>query len=226
MKILKPSAEILQPHPTKEAVDEIYRNIEIAGRNCYQSENKITSDSAKKFVAALVKSGHEAMIEHAFMTVKFSVDRGISHELVRHRIASFAQSSTRYCNYSKDKFDNEIKVIEPYIIHSYNHQPEWIDVFVDNWLSCMKECEQHYMAMVNNGVPAEWARSVLPNSLQTNLIITANMREWRNIFKLRAAGCYGRPHPQMQEVMIPLLNQCKELMPELFGDIEAPEFVR
>ena len=106
MKIIKAKAEILQPTETPEAIDAIYRNIEIAGRTCYKSEDKITPDSARKFVRALIKSGHEAMIEHASMTVRFIVDRGVSHELVRHRLASFAQESSRYCNYSKDKFGN------------------------------------------------------------------------------------------------------------------------
>ena len=113
MKIVKAQAEILRPAMTQEAVDAIYRNIEAAGRTCYKSEDKITPESAKKFVRALIKRGQEAMIEHASMTVRFTVDRGVSHELVRHRIASFAQESSRYCNYSQDKFGNEITVVKP-----------------------------------------------------------------------------------------------------------------
>lgn len=212
MKVIEAKAEILRPALTQDAIDAIYRNIEIAGRTCYKSEDKITNDSARKFVRALVKSGHEAMIEHASMTVRFTVDRGVSHELVRHRIASFAQSSTRYCNYSQAKFGNELTVIKP-CFWSENTAK------YTAWFSAMKAAERYYFDLLEYGAKPEEARSVLPNSLMTEVVVTANFREWRNIFKLRAAGETGRPHPQMQEVMIPLLKQCQELMPELFDDI-------
>ncbi len=212
MKVILPKTEILRPTPTREAVEAIYKNIEIAGRTCYKSEDKITPESAKKFVSGLIKRGHEAMIEHASMTVRFTVDRGVSHEIVRHRIASFAQESTRYCNYSQDKFSNEITVIKPFYLQegttAYNA-----------WYAACKQAEESYFAMLNAGCTPQEARAVLPNSLKTELIVTMNMREWRHFFKLRAAGTTGKPHPQMEEVAIPLLKECQKLMPELFNDV-------
>lgn len=212
MKVIEAKAEILRPALTKDAIDAIYRNIEIAGRTCYKSEDKITNDSARKFVRALVKSGHEAMIEHASMTVRFTVDRGVSHELVRHRIASFAQESSRYCNYSKDKFGSEITVIKPFYLQEET-------LAYDTWYQACIHAENAYFTMLECGNTPEEARSVLPNSVKTEVVMTMNMREARHFFKLRAAGETGRPHPQMLEVTIPLLKQCQELMPELFDDI-------
>ena len=216
MKIVKAQAEILRPAMTQEAVDAIYRNIEAAGRTCYKSEDKITPESAKKFVRALIKRGHEAMIEHASMTVRFTVDRGVSHELVRHRIASFAQESSRYCNYSQDKFGNEITVVKPCFWEE--DSPTY-----QIWKAAMERAEDSYFVLLAQGATPEEARAVLPNSLKTELVVTANMREWRNIFKLRAAGTTGKPHPQMVEVMLPLLKTCQELMPELFDDIKVAD---
>ena len=172
--------------------------------------------SSRKFVSNLIKHGHEAMIEHAFMTVRFTVDRGISHELVRHRMASFAQSSTRYCNYSQDKFGNEITVINPFYLQEKT-------LAYDAWYQACKQAERSYFVMLECGNTPQEARAVLPNSLKTEVVVTANFREWRNIFKLRAAGTTGKPHPQMVEVMLPLLQKCQEAMPELFGDIEVVE---
>ena len=212
MKIIEAKAEILRPALTQDAINAIYRNIEIAGRTCYKSEDKITNDSARKFVRALVKSGHEAMIEHASMTVRFTVDRGVSHELVRHRLASWAQESQRYCAYNKEKFGNELTVIKPCF---------WTEntAKYTAWLDAMKLAERYYFDLLDYGATPEEARSVLPNSTKTEVVMTANMREWRHFFKLRAAGETGKPHPQMLEVTVPLLKQCQEFMPELFDDI-------
>ena len=224
MRIIEAKTEILSPDMTPESIDLMYRNIEAAGRTCYKSENKITSESSRKFIRGLIKRGHEAMIEHASMTVRFTVDRGVSHEIVRHRIASFAQESTRYCNYSQDKFENQITVIKPFIMDKYpigsKNEPDWMHTFVMNWLDAVTCCEKAYISMTEAGVPPEWARSVLPNSLKTEIVVTMNMREWRHFFKLRAAGTTGKPHPQMVEVALPLLRECQELMPELFDDIQ------
>ena len=216
MKIIEAKAEILRPVMSSEAIDAIYRNIEIAGRTCYKSEDKITPESSRKFVRSLIKHGHEAMIEHASMTVRFTIDRGVSHEIVRHRIASFAQESTRYCDYSKGKFGNEITVIKPCFFEE--NSPQYID-----WIMAMRECEARYFNLIREGATPQEARCVLPNSLKTELIMTASMREWRHFFKLRAAGETGKPHPQMIEVAVPLLKQCQKLMPELFDDIEIRE---
>lgn len=210
MKIEHAKAEIIS------VSDNVYQKIEQAARTCYKSENKITEESAIKMVRSIIENGHEAMLEHASMTVRFIVDRGVSHELVRHRLASFAQESTRYCNYSKDKFGNEITVIKPCYLDNSSGA-------YNTWSRTMVECEKSYFQMLKQGCTPQEARAVLPNSLKTEIVITANMREWRTIFKLRAAGITGVPHPQMLEVMVPLLKECKQLFPTLFYDIEPME---
>lgn len=207
MKIIKSGYEILTPITGNEL-----KLIEIAGRTCYKSNDKITEESAKKFVAGLIKRGHEAMLEHSILSIKFICDRGISHELVRHRLASFAQESTRYCNYSKDKFGNEITVIKPFFFEkgSANYNA---------WYESCQVAENAYFKMLNNGATPQEARSVLPNSLKTEIIVTMNYREWRHFFKLRAARLTGPAHPQMEEITIPLLNEIKKLIPVVFDDI-------
>ena len=205
MKIIKPSYEIMTPI-NREA---ILKNIELAGRTCYKSEDKITEDSASKFVRMLVKNGHEAMIEHQAITVKFVCDRGVSHEIVRHRIASFAQESTRYCNYSNDKFGSEITVIEPFF---FDKDSEEYKV----WWACCATAEVDYLRLLRLGRSPQEARSVLPNSMKTEIVVTMNVREWRHFFKLR---CASTAHPQMRELAIPLFEEMKELLPELFEDI-------
>lgn len=217
MKIIKAGYEIIRPQMDGAAArDAIYQLIEQAGRTCYKSEDKITPESAAKFVAGIVKRGHEAMLEHASMTVKFIVDRGVSHELVRHRLFSFAQESTRYCNYSNEKFGSEITVIKPYFYQEYSEE-------YDLWKAAMENAEYKYFQLLNAGSTPQEARSVLPNSLKTEVVVTGNMREWRHFFRLRAAGETGAPHPQMAEVAIPLFKEIRDYMPELFGDILLPE---
>lgn len=210
MKLIKPYTEIL----TNIDGVETLKKIELIGRTCYKSESKITEDSAEKFVAGLIKRGHEAMLEHESFTVKFVVDRGISHELVRHRMASFAQESTRYCNYAKDDFGSEIT----FVIPSYlaEDAPEWL-----LWWYAMEKAENAYFDLLKYGLTAQEARAVLPMSLKTEVVMTANLREWRHFFKLRAANATGKAHPQMLEVTIPLVKQLKELIPVVFDDIEV-----
>ena len=213
MKIINAGYKITKPDlDGPNAAGRIYREIEQMGRLCYKSEEQITDESAEKFVRTLVKNGHEAMLEHASMSVIFTVDRGVSHELVRHRLASFAQESTRYCNYSKDKFGNEITVIRPWYLDSSSGA-------YNSWVREMNEAEKAYFAMLNQGCTPQEARAVLPNSLKTEIGMTTNMREWRNVLKLRAAGTTGKPHPQMLEVMVPLLNELRLKLPALFDDI-------
>ena len=217
MKIIKPSYEILTPI-SDGGIKEL-QHIEKIGRVCYKSEDKITEDgeSAKKFVKMLISNGHEAMIEHSSLSVKFVVDRGVSHELVRHRIASFAQESTRYCNYSKDKFGNEITVILPCFFDTGMGILSNSLVYQEWKLAC--ECaEERYFNLLKMGATPQQARTVLPNSLKTEITITANYREWRNFFKLRTAEA---SHPQMREVTIPLLKELQTLIPIIFDDIEA-----
>jgi thymidylate synthase (FAD) len=202
LQIVKPSFEIL------DAVNgvEILKKLELIGRTCYKSEDRITADSAPKFVKMLIDRGHHAMLEHCSISVKFVVDRGVSHELVRHRLCSFAQESTRYCNYGND--DKGITVIEPLF---FKDKPEW-----HTWQCAMDVCEGTYLSLLKNGASPQEARSVLPNSLKTEIVITANLREWRTIFTQRTAAV---AHPQMQEVMRPALTAFKSLIPVVFDDI-------
>ena len=213
MKIIKPYAEIIYPADNNDVID-IYRSIEYSGRKCYKSKmDENDSELTKKFIRKLIKDGHEAMLEHSNMKVNFIVDRGISHEIVRHRIASFAQESTRYCNYSKDKFGNELTFIEPCFFEK--DSPEY-----QLWESMCKSSEDAYLALIEAGRTPQEARCILPHSLKTELVMTTNIREWRHFFNLRAAGTTGKPHPQMVEVAVPLLKKCQKLMPELFDDIK------
>ena len=225
MNILKAGFEILTP--ISEGGIEELKHIEKIGRVCYKSEGKITEDgeSAKKFVKMLIDRGHEAMIEHSSLSVKFVVDRGVSHELVRHRIASFAQESTRYVNYSLDKFGNEINVID---INNgikldnkmKNMDADTISAIIDEWTLAMEDAEKHYMKMMELGATPQIARSVLPNSTKTEITISANYREWRNFFKLRVPST---AHPSMREVTIPLLKELKTRLPIIFDDIQVEE---
>lgn len=213
MKIVKAKTEILT---STEELKNITRKIELAARTCYKSENLIDENSHIKMIKTLIVNKHEAMLEHAYITVKFICDRGVSHELVRHRIASFAQESTRYCNYSKDKFGNEITVIEP-AFWDKDMEKYWM------WKASCEQAEKYYFSLLEIGATPQEARSVLPNSLKTEIIVTMNIREWRHFFDLRACGKTGKPHPQMLELTIPLLNELKSKVPVIFDDIK-PEF--
>lgn len=208
MQAIKPYTQIYKDFDGQK----VLQKIEAAARTCYKSEGKIQEGSAAKMVASLIKSGHEAMLEHASVTVKFVVDRGISHELVRHRLASFAQESTRYCNYSKDDFGSEITFIIPEYLE---YKSEGWNI----WKESMKQAEDAYFKMLDFGLSPQQARAVLPNSLKIEVVMTANLREWRHFFKLRALGTTGKPHPQMLEVAVPLLEDMKNLIPVVFDDL-------
>lgn len=208
MQAIKPYTQIYKDFDGQK----VLQKIEAAARTCYKSEGKIQEGSAAKLVAGLIKSGHEAMLEHVSVTVKFVVDRGISHELVRHRLASFAQESTRYCNYSKDDFGSEITFIIPDYLE---YKSEGWNI----WKESMKQAEDAYFKMLDFGLSPQQARAVLPNSLKTEVVMTANLREWRHFFKLRALGTTGKPHPQMLEVAVPLLEDMKNLIPVVFDDL-------
>ena len=206
MKIIEPSFEIVPVNG-----EEILKNIERAGRTCYKSEDKITADSARKFVAAIIKSGHESVIEHEKVTARIICDRGVTHEIVRHRIASYSQESTRYCNYGNDKFGNELTFIKPCFWKE--DDPKYM-----TWKYAMKNAEQAYMDLIRLGATPQEARSVLPNSLKTEIVVTMNLREWRHFFKLRT---YPAAHPQIREVAIPMLERFKEIIPIVFDDIQC-----
>lgn len=212
MNIIEPGFKVM----TKIDRCDILKFIEECGRTCYKSEDKITEDSASKFVRSLINRNHTAMIEHFSITVKFICDRGVSHEIVRHRIASFAQESTRYCNYIKDDFGSEITVIKPLFLD------EGTDGY-NIWKASCQAAEDAYFDLLNWGCTAQEARSVLPNSLKTEIVVTMNLREWRHFFNLRALGTTGKPHPQMKEIALPLLNYFKEALPEVFDDLEVTE---
>jgi len=192
---------------------ELLKQIEKVGRTCYKSEDKITEDSAIKFVTGLITRGHEAMIEHNSISVRFICDRGVSHEIVRHRLASFGQESTRYCNYSNDKFSNQITVIEPYFTEKYS--PQYL-----LWECACRHAEVSYFQLLEEGWKPQEARSVLPTCLKTEIVVTMNLREWRHFFKLRTPGT---AHPQMRELTIPLLAEFKKLIPIIFDDIKLKE---
>ena len=205
MRIISPSFSI------KGTIDgeQILKNIEEAGRICYKSEHLIADDSAEKFVARILKSGHESVVEHEKITAHIVCDRGVTHEIVRHRIASYSQESTRYCNYAKDKFDSEITFIKPFFWAEDSEQYKI-------WLNTMQQIETAYMKMIELGAKPEEARSILPNSLKTELIMTMNIREWRHFFKLRT---HTASHPQMRELACPMLDHFKSVVPVVFDDI-------
>lgn len=205
MKIIPPSHEILfMPDP-----ETMLKTIELAGRTCYKSEDLITKDSAAGFVGRILKSGHHSVIEHMNITVRFICDRGVTHELVRHRLAAYSQESTRYANYSRDKFRNEITVIRPFFWNE--NSPEY-----QEWVAAMQNAERSYMNLIMAGAKPEQARSVLPNSLKTEIVMTANLREWRHVIGLR---CSKAAHPQIRELLLPLLAEFHEKIPAVFNDL-------
>jgi len=207
MKIIKPSFSI------KDEInsDVILKKIETAGRICYKSEGKITENSAEKFIRSIISRGHESVLEHEKITVLIICDRGITHEIVRHRIASYSQESTRYCNYFDEKFGSELTFILPCFWENNEN-------LLNIWKTQMQSIEKAYFEMLKQGASPQEARSILPNSLKTEIVITMNIREWRHFFKLRTTS---KAHPQMQEITIPLLKKFRELMPVLFDDIIA-----
>ena len=204
MKIISPNVEILTPLDGQA----VLQHIERCGRVCYKSEDKITDTSATTFVGSIIKRGHEAVLEHFNITVKFICDRGVSHEIVRHRLASYCQESTRYCNYSKDGFGGEITVIQPCYLEPYSQGWQY-------WKEACQTTERRYFELLNWGCTPQEARAVLPNSLKTEVVMTANLREWRHFFNLRTAPA---AHPQMREVAKMLLKQMREMVPGVFDD--------
>lgn len=201
MRIVEPSFEILNA-PKRE---EVLRHLELCGRVCYKSEDKMTEESASRFVRFLIERGHESPIEHISISVRIICDRGVSHEWVRHRIASYSQESTRYCNYNSEKFGGGIAFIRPYFAEN--------ERLFEIWKREMESAEKAYGDMLANGAKPEDARSVLPNSLKTEFICTMNLREWRHFFALR---CAKAAHPAMREIAVPLQEAFREMLPELF----------
>ena len=216
MRTVTASVEMVNPPEYKEVLD----TIEKVGRTCYKSENLITEDSAEAFVRRLLERGHEAMIEHASVTLRFITDRGVSHEIVRHRIASFAQESTRYCNYSRDKFDNEITYLD--IERGIELDPkmgnmsyEMVLEVIREWMQACLDAERHYMRMIELGATPQIARSVLNNSTKTEICVTMNFREWRHFIQLRYDTA---AHPQMREVAQQALELLVNAYPVFFKE--------
>jgi len=201
MQIIEPSYQIL----TDINSARIICNIERAGRTAYKSEDRITSGSAERLIKDIIKRGHESVLEHETLSVKFICDRGVSHEIVRHRLCAFTQESTRYCNYAK----KGIAVIKPFFWNE--NSPEYIV-----WKNAMIRAECSYEELITNGATPQEARSVLPNSLKTEIVVTANIREWRHILTLRTTKS---AHPQMRQIMFPLLLELQQQLPILFEDI-------
>lgn len=209
MRIIEPSYEILSKIDGKQALQQI----EFAARTCYQSYDKQTDESCFKFIKMLMGRNHESCLEHYSFTVKFIVDRAIHNEIVRHRLASYCGESSRYCNYSKDKFTNEITVIHPIFLKEGSYE-----YFA--WKEACQTSERIYMDMLEHGCKPEEARSVLPLSVKTETVMTANVREWRHFFSLRTTPF---AHIQMRQVTIPLLEELKTTIPIVFDDINKKE---
>jgi len=200
MKIVEPSVELLWITPEPEI------QIESAGRTCYKSEDKITEDSAGKFVEKLRDSGHHAMPEYDAASFRIITDRGITHEIVRHRIASYAQESTRYCNFSDSKFGSQCSFIEPPNLTEQQRKP---------WEQACLISEAYYFELLREGCSPQIARSVLPNCLKTEIVMTANMREWMHFIRLRSSKA---AHPQIQPIAKEILLQLTKYAPSIFGD--------
>lgn len=205
MRIIEPTFEILQE------IDgmEMLKRLEQIGRVCYKSEANIAEGTAKNFVKNIINRGHESVLEHEKITVKVICDRGVTHELVRHRIASYSQESTRYCNYTDDKFGNELTFIKP--CFWAEDDPKYLV-----WKNQMQKIEDVYNQLIKNGAKPQEARSILPNSLKTEIVVTMNIREWRHFFRLRTDTA---AHPQMREVANMLMSEFQKKIPILFDDI-------
>ena len=203
MIIVKPSVEIID-NLDNEA---ILNKLELCGRNCYKSEGRITENSASEFIRRLTLNKHESVMEHFSFTVRFICDRGVSHEIVRHRLASYSQESTRYCNYAKEDFGSEITVVKPFYLTEETPAYKF-------WELAMICAETEYFNMLDAGCTAQEARAVLPNSLKTDLIMTANLREWRHFIIMRGAPA---AHPQMKELIVLFRQELSKVLgPVLF----------
>lgn len=209
MRVIEPSYIIedeLDPQ-------RMMKTIERAGRTCYKSESNISEGSAEKFISNIIKRGHESVIEHEKITVRFICDRGVTHELVRHRLASYSQESTRYCNYANDKFGNELTFIRPCF---WDESTEDGKAKMAVWREAMENIEREYNQLISMGAKPEEARSILPNSLKTEIVVTMNLRSWRHFFELRTSE---RAHPQIRQIANGLLAELKTQLPVIFGDL-------
>jgi len=208
MKIIEASTEIIYPSKLSEWLKEV-KLIELAARNCYKSEDKITDNSWKKMVKKLIELNHGAMLEFGNFICRIITDRGVTHELVRHRLASYAQESTRYCNYSQDKFNNELTFVKPSQVLAYEGSAA-----ENGWLRSMEHAENSYLHLIQNNCSPQQARSVLPNSLKTEIIMKCNWRELMYIIKLRTSPA---AHPDIVKVFKDIQAKVQKAMPEVFA---------
>ncbi|MBQ3434163.1 MAG: FAD-dependent thymidylate synthase [Selenomonadaceae bacterium] len=206
MKIIEPSVELVEDFDAAAVIQKLER----AGRVCYKSEGNIKADSAEKFIRGIIKRGHESVIEHATVSFKIVCDRGVTHELVRHRLASYSQESSRFCDYSAGKFGGELTFIKPCF---------WTDddENFQLWKATMAQLEKTYLAMRAAGARPEEARSILPNSLKTEIFVTMNLRELRHFLKLRTAKA---AHPQMREIALKIYQILVDKLPAVFDDLK------
>ncbi len=203
MNIIKPRVLV----PQDQLDPGMLTRLERCARICYKSEEKMVTGKSG-FLASVIARGHESVIEHEKITVLMITDRGVTHEFVRHRVGSYSQESTRYCNYGQNRFGREITVIEPYFYRDTTRYEIWKE-------GCLA-AERAYFALLESGSTPQEARSVLPNSLKTELAVTYNIRQWRHFLTLR---CDVSAHPQARQMAIPLLLLFQERLPVLFGDI-------
>ena len=214
MRIIQSGIEIIDA-PSYETM---LKKIEQIGRVCYKSEDKITDTSAEQFIRGIIKRGHESVIEHESISVRVICDRGVSHEIVRHRIASYAQESTRYCNYTGEKFDGQISCIDiatgfKYDLHNASDYKKYCI-----WRKAMVAADMYYQEMIEAGAKPEEARSVLPNSLKTEIVMTMDLREWRHFLRLRGGKA---AHPQIRQIADMIRAAFVNSYPVFFEDLEA-----
>lgn len=216
MRIIHPYVKPQMLPPRKV----LYNLLEAAGRTCYLSE-RVEGDTTEKFIQRIMKRKHWSVLEHGHLSVRMVCDRGVTHELVRHRIASYSQESTRYCNYSGDKFGGEIKVIDLATGFKYDlNNPKDLAKY-EEWMAAMEDAERHYMKMLELGATPQEARSVLPTSTKTEIVVTMNVREWRHFLEMRWVGVSGTPHPQMREIAEQVYDLLALHYPILFEDLKA-----
>ena len=215
MIAIKPSAEIISGNDYRQMLEKIER----IGRVCYKSENAIHPGSAERFIQNIITRGHESVIEHESISVRVVCDRGVSHEIVRHRIASYSQESTRYCNYTQDRFGSQLLCIDIATGFRYDLDDPADRKKYELWTAAMESAERFYFQLIEAGARPEEARSVLPNSLKTEIVMTMNLREWRHFFRLRTSR---RAHPQIAEIASALLEEFASPYPVFFGDLLGP----
>ena len=203
MKIIEPSVKILTPIDG----NMILKHLEECGRTCYQSHDSAGEGSAEKLIRQIIKSGHESVLEHFLITVKLKTDVGAYKDITRHRLASFSIESTRWCNYSKGKFGTELKFMKPCNIEGELYE---------DWLKAMEYIEKMYMQMAEKGAAPDQLRMILPHSTAAEVCMSANLREWRHIFRLRTAKA---AHPSVQQIMKMVLAEFKAKIPVIFDDI-------